>query len=216
MDMWIALVQEYEELEKEKKERSGREATRSKATTYSLREQMSQTISERRATRESNIPSDSSHGEESQSASTPVPFKDRRRTGNFTVEADKAFPSHRRTVDKVLDTLSASDDAIVSQISNIEKGKMDRWEEIEQKKMDRLEELENKKMEVFREVAGGRTRSPEDQLRALVREQGERMEKRFQEQDETIREQGARIEQQGERIEKGFEQLMAAILQRPH
>jgi Mg2+ and Co2+ transporter CorA len=92
---------------------------------------------------------------------------------------------------------------------------MDRWEEMERKKMDRLEELEHKKMEVFREVVGGRAQSQENELRELVREQGERMEKGFQEQGGKIQRQGERIQQQGERIEKGFEQLMSAILQQP-
>jgi hypothetical protein len=215
MDVWITLVQEFEQLEKEKKERSAVEAKRLKATTHTLREQMSQTIRERRATQGSATPSDSSPGEGSQSVSTAVAFKDRRRTGNFAVEGDKAFASQRRTVDKVLDTLSASDGAIVNRISDVENGKMDRWEEMERKKMDRLEELEHKKMEVFREVVGGRAQSQENELRELVREQGERMEKGFQEQGEKIQRQGERIQQQGERIEKGFEQLMSAILQQP-
>ena len=122
MDTWLTLVRDYEELEKEKKAKAAGEKGQNKPAAM-LRARMSQTIRERRAAERELEDSPTSEvsssvmgsPQPSQPTSTiGVTGKDRR--GNYSVQGDKAFASQRRTVDRVLESLSAGDEAMIKRI----------------------------------------------------------------------------------------------------
>lgn len=211
MDSWLNLLRDFEELAKEKKAKAAGEKGQKK-TAVMLRERMNQTIRERRAAeREGSSTGDTSPIPGSpqpsgSSQSTPITTKDRR-LGNHMVEGDKAFASQRRTVDRILDSLTAGDEAMVMQIKEVEGDKMDRWETVEREKLDVLREAlgarkvtEGSSVDVARLAARVETLEAQGgELREVVREQGKEMQRA--------------IAEQGQRTEEKLDTLMAILRQ---
>ena len=99
-----------------------------------LRERINKTIRERRAAEQhqKELGSDTAAGDSSQPEQPqPVPTTIKnRRSGNHLVKDDKAFASQRRTFDRVLDSLSAGDEAMITQFKEVGPDRMDRWEAV--------------------------------------------------------------------------------------
>ena len=220
MDVWLNLVHDYEELEKEKKAKAASEK-RQKGHVVMLRERMNQTIRDRRAAElEEGLSSavdDSSQSPE-QPQPTPPAIKNRR-SGNHSVN-DKAFASQRRTVDRVLDTLTAGDEAMVMQVKEVERDKMDRWEAVERDKLDVLRQAFG-----TREAVKGASSSAEverlavqvkvleaqaEEMQRMIAAQGEEMQRAIAAQGEEM--QRAFLNQ-GQRTDEKLSALMAMFQQ---
>lgn len=234
MDIWLDLLRDYEEFEKERKAKALSEKGRKKPAVV-LRERMNQTIRERRAAERigeglaSNSPSsvgDRSILESSQlpesSQSLPSTFKDRRSV-NHPDNGDKAFASQRRTVDRVLESLSSGDEAMIMQMKETEKDKIDRWEAVERDKLDVLQRALGAQGVTEGASAGVaerlevRVKAVEAQgaeIRRIVQDQRIEMLKAIEEQGQKIADQGQRIADQGQRTDKKLDMLLA-ILQQP-
>ena len=206
MDGWLTLVRDYEELEKGKKAKAaGAIGKGQKRPAAMLRKRINQVIRERRAAEredsygsagasDSPITGSPQSSEMSQPAPATIAHKDRF-SDNHPVKGDKAFASHRRTVDRVLESLSAGDEAMIMQIKVLERDKMDRWEAVERDKLD-----------VLCRALGARTGGASEAVERLA-VQVEALEAQVKEM------QGA-IADQGQRIEEKLDMLMA-MLQRP-
>ena len=230
MDIWLNLLHDYEELEKEKKAKTASEKGR-KELMVMLCEKMTQTIRERRAAERSpgsDFTTGDGHGlelENSQSPeslqSVPVMTKDRRST-DHSVKGDRAFACQRRTVDRVLDGLSDGDNVMVMQIKEMEQNKMDRLEAIEHNK----EAIERDKLDVLRQVLGtqiteGASSSVEMETQRFAVEV-KALEAQTEELREAVRDQAVQgkeiqkaIRDQGQRTEEKLDVLMA-LFKQPH
>ena len=210
MDVWLSLLHEYEELQKEKKAWAARKKGQ-RGPAIVLREGMNRTIRERRAA-EQWVGSDTSAGdspipESSQSSegSQPAPAITRgRRSGNRSV---KAFASRRGVFDRVLDSLSASDEAMISQLREVERDKMDRWEAVERDKLDVLRQAFG-----TQKTTEGASSSVEVERLAV---RGRALEAQIDELGEKVAQMQRTILEQGRRTEEKLD-TMIAILQQSH
>ena len=117
---------------------------------------------------------------------TTAAGKDRRR--NYSVQGDKAFASQRRTVDRVLESLSAGDEAMIKRIG-----------ELEQNRIDRLEAVERDKLAVLEKALGAQDKGASEEVGRLA-SRVEALEER--------------VAEQGQRTEAKLDMLMA-MLQQP-
>jgi len=212
MDIWLELVQDYEELEKEKKATELTEKGKKKAAVIGIRDRMSQTFRQRRVQQkelEEISPEGSGRSEEQEPAATQ-PAKDRRDT-DHTSEGDKPFASQRRTADRILASFREWDESTAEQMNR----QMDRHEALKREKIGILKDF----LQRERERPGdsgleGRIASLETQnaeIRESIRVQGQDLRDAIGEQSQQI---DRKLEEQTQRTDKKLDELLQAILQR--
>jgi hypothetical protein len=211
MDIWLELVRDHEELEKEKKTRDLTEKGKKKAAVIGIRDTMSQTFRQRRTQQRAaeEVPSEGSSPTEERESTSAQPNKDRRGTDHIS-EGDKAFASQRRTADRILSSFKEGDECTAEQMNS----QMDRHEALEREKMELMKDFlqrgrERPEDSTLRERVVG-LENENEEIRELIRGQGQDLQDAMRQQSQQI---DQKLEEQTQRTDQKLDELLQAILQ---